>query len=173
MAAPPTSLEELATRFGHYRWVEQRLFEILGGWVPAVAEPESKLLLRSHAFRHAWYSQLWEDRLPRTAHLHPDCVTAESLGAGQVLGVLAGMDATADRLSATYEVVLPHLLDVYRSVSAPEPLARWLRIVMGELGVEMSEGIALTAKLGGTGGPDVATVRAAVEEGGGLRFAFP
>ena len=38
-------VEETAKRVGHYKWVELKLFEALGGWVATVPELDIKLRL--------------------------------------------------------------------------------------------------------------------------------
>ena len=42
------SVEETARRVGNYKWVEMRLFEVLGGWVATVPELDVKLVLGRH-----------------------------------------------------------------------------------------------------------------------------
>ena len=39
------SVEESARRVGNYKWIEMRLFEVLGGWVATVPELDVKLRL--------------------------------------------------------------------------------------------------------------------------------
>ncbi len=39
------SVEETAKRVGNYKWIEMRLFEVLGGWVATVPEIDVKLRL--------------------------------------------------------------------------------------------------------------------------------
>ena len=40
-------VEETARRIGHYKWIETKLFEALGGWVATVPELDVKLRLGS------------------------------------------------------------------------------------------------------------------------------
>jgi hypothetical protein len=70
------SLEEGARRAGHYRWVELRLFEVLGGWVAGVPEVELKPWLSTRSYRHAWHAELWEQRLPELRGMDRDQLTA-------------------------------------------------------------------------------------------------
>ncbi len=41
-----------ARRAGAARWLDARLFEILGGWVAGVPEPEVKIALATQAGHH-------------------------------------------------------------------------------------------------------------------------
>jgi hypothetical protein len=61
---PGPSLESTATRLGGFRWVDLRLFEVVGGWVPDVPEPAVKRWLAGAARHHAWRADQWADRFP-------------------------------------------------------------------------------------------------------------
>ncbi|MET0882812.1 MAG: hypothetical protein ABWZ13_01565, partial [Acidimicrobiales bacterium] len=65
------SVEETAARVGHYKWIEMRLFEVLGGWVATVPEIDVKLRLGTHCYHHAWHSELWHKRLPELREMNP------------------------------------------------------------------------------------------------------
>ncbi|MBW3615381.1 MAG: hypothetical protein KY439_08755, partial [Actinobacteria bacterium] len=71
----PLSLEEAARRLGHYRWLEMRLFEVLGGWVGSVPQLDVKLRLGPHSLHHAWHAELWEERLPQWREMTPANLT--------------------------------------------------------------------------------------------------
>ena len=44
------TVEESARRVGNYKWIEMRLFEVLGGWVATVPELDVKMRARpAHA----------------------------------------------------------------------------------------------------------------------------
>ena len=58
------TVEESAARVGHYKWIEMRLFEVLGGWVATVPELDVKMRLGTHTYHHAWHAELWHKRLP-------------------------------------------------------------------------------------------------------------
>ena len=149
-----TSIEESARRLGHFRWVEQRLFEILGGWAPLLMEPEAKLILRSHSFRHAGYAEIWEKRLPRTAHLDPaEMLAPPRSSAAEILVELGSLRTTADRLKGTYEVVLPELMAGYETErpGQPAPVRRWVGVVLHEVAAEITEGRELMRALGMAG----------------------
>jgi hypothetical protein len=45
-------ITEAAHRIGALAWTEQRLFEVVGGWVPSTAEPDAKLLFARLSRHH-------------------------------------------------------------------------------------------------------------------------
>lgn len=96
--------------------VERRLFEVLGGWVPSVPEPEAKLLLRSHSFQHAWHAELWES-LDGAAQGRATTRDRDFSRVGSLVEGLPGVGpVTADRLRAVYQDVVPALLAAYQQL---------------------------------------------------------
>ena len=69
------TVEESARRVGHYKWIEMRLFEALGGWVATVPELDVKTMLGRHCYHHAWHAELWHKRLPELREMNPDRLT--------------------------------------------------------------------------------------------------
>jgi len=148
--APPvgSTLDELASRVGAFRWVEMRRFEILGGWVPTVPEPEVKLLLARHSVHHGWHAELLAECLPSTKDHDPERSTAPpSAALVDVLGRIAGETATLDRLVAAYQVLGPELIAAYdRLVDGLNPASdaaarRVLRVVLHEQVDHVTEGL--------------------------------
>jgi hypothetical protein len=66
---------ESAKRIGHYKWIEMKLFEALGGWVATVPELDVKMRLGTHCYHHAWHADLWHKRLPELREMNPDRLT--------------------------------------------------------------------------------------------------
>ena len=149
-------LLELARVVGGYRWLEGRLFEVLGGWVPTTPDPELKVLLDAHAHQHAWHAELWLARLPELRELHPDEVTAPARPAlAGVVDDLAGADDPVLRLVGAYRVVLPRLVTTYAAhLVRTAPVAdaaviRALRLVLADEQEAWRDGeAALQARLG-------------------------
>ncbi len=88
------SLEAAARLVGSYRWVERRLFEVLGSWVASEPVPEAQLLFDVYSQQHAWHAELFSDRLPAL-----DSVDAESL--------VVAPSAEVDRMFAVLAGVVP------------------------------------------------------------------
>ena len=113
------TIEESARRLGNFRWIEMRLFELLGGWVALTPEPEIKVWLADESRHHGWHSELLEERLPEVRDLSPERQTvapdAAFAALVEALGTVDGDRATIGRLTALTHVVLPHLTDAYRA----------------------------------------------------------
>jgi hypothetical protein len=134
------TLEDSARVAGHARWLETRLFEVLGSWVTVEADAAAKVLWSTHSRRHATAAQIWRDRQPRVAHLDRDALTVPAgPGVGALVDALAGLvepSATAARLVAVARVVEPRRLAAYgQRVDQAHPLAdgpvvRWARFLL-------------------------------------------
>lgn len=128
-------IEETARQLGHYRWIEMRLFEVLGGWATDVPETDVKLLLAEQAHHHAWHAELFGDRLPglpdRTVDDLTVAPTAELAG---FVEALERPDSTLERLVGVFRVLVPHKIAAYsahleRSSSvADAPVVRALEL---------------------------------------------
>jgi hypothetical protein len=150
----PTSLEESARLAGGHCWVEARLFEIAGAWVPTVPEAAARLLLDRHSRHHAWRSRQWRDRLPVLADVERDalCVAPEPAWE-RALERLAAADDTVGRLAGLYRAVVPRLATRYREHAARAgevsdgASRRTLSIVSADLAGDWQEGEALLENL--------------------------
>jgi hypothetical protein len=110
-------VEETAKRVGHYKWIEMRLFEVLGGWVATVPELDVKMRLGTHCYHHAWHSELWHKRLPELREMNPERLTLPPND-----GIVAFFDAmtepeapgeTIEKLVGVYRVLIPHKIAAY------------------------------------------------------------
>jgi hypothetical protein len=169
-------LDESARRFGLYAWVERRLFETLGQWIPTVSQPAAKVLLGSHCGHHAWHAALCEERLP----VLPGRPTAELVVPSN--GALVALfDALADppdaastleKLAGVYRVVLPRVLAAYHhhrdriDAEVDAPTARALALIIRDEENDRREGEALIGALAASAdlGEPVAARQAHLEE---------
>lgn len=114
-------LAVLGCRLGAARWVEHRLFEVVGRWASDDPCPAATILFAVLARRFAWHASLLADQLPVLAITDPDVLTTAPPGweaLGDALDAPAhGPQATAHRLVGLGRVVLPRLVVGY---------ARWL-----------------------------------------------
>ena len=110
-------VEESARRVGNYKWIEMRLFEVLGGWVATVPELDVKMVLGRHTYHHAWHAELWHKRLPELREMNPDRLTQPANDA-----FVTFMDAvrepeapehTIEKLVGVYRVLIPHKVAAY------------------------------------------------------------
>ncbi|MGH9244795.1 MAG: hypothetical protein ACRD29_10855 [Acidimicrobiales bacterium] len=150
--APPYSLEQSARRLGGMRWVEQRLFELLGAWAGDVPERAAKPILASHAAHHAWHTEVLADRLPVARGFDADDLTAPPDGS-----VVAALDAigepgpehTIERLVGVYRVLVPHLVGAYTehlarlTIVSDRPTIRWIRFIVDDESADLREGVSL------------------------------
>ncbi len=120
-----------------YRFVEARLFEILGGWVADEPTGEARLFFDAQSRQHAWHAQLFDERLPVFEGFDPDEVTGESFSAvSDVLDRLRAQGETLVRLAGLGRLVLPRLVTGYtvhieRAADvADASLVRALRLVL-------------------------------------------
>ena len=110
-------VEESARRVGHYKWVEMRLFEALGGWVATVPELDIKMRLGTHCYHHAWHSELWHKRLPELREMNPDrlCVPPNDEFVAFIDAVTEpeAPELTIEKLVGVYRVLIPHKIAAY------------------------------------------------------------
>lgn len=160
LEGPPT-LHDLARRLGGHRWVEERAFELLGGWASAVPEPEVKALFASHSYHHAWHAELLADCLPELAAVG----TRQSLAVApgpRVEAFFEGLaDAgggTLDKLVGVYRVLLPAVIGAYRrDLSAMNPVSdapaiRALELVLRDELFDQREGELVVGSPAGSAG---------------------
>lgn len=132
-------LLESARILGGYRWLEARLFEVLGGWVRSTEAPALKVLLDDHAHQHAWHAELWLARLPSLRELSPDEVTAPPSDAlAGAVDAVAAAPSAIERLVGVHRVLLPRLVTTYEShLARTDPVAdgavaRTLRLILAD-----------------------------------------
>jgi hypothetical protein len=110
-------VEESARRVGNYKWVEMRLFEVLGGWVATVPELDVKLVLGRHTYHHAWHAELWHKRLPELREMNPDRMTqppnAEFVRFMDAVREPEAPDQTIEKLVGVYRVLIPRKIAAY------------------------------------------------------------
>ncbi len=123
-------LEDSAGLVGHYRWMEHRLFETLGGWVTTEPVTEARLFYDVQSQQHQWHAALWEERLPVLDGFDPEQLTAAPTSEiDRLFSLLArGASAVDDRgpdlasphaggtllrLAGLGRVVLPRLIAGY------------------------------------------------------------
>ncbi|MBA3653210.1 MAG: hypothetical protein H0W70_03340 [Actinobacteria bacterium] len=135
-------VEETARRVGHYKWVEMRLFEALGGWVATVPELDVKLRLGTHCYKHAWHADLWNKRLPELREMNTERLTVppndEFVTFMDAITEPEGPDQTLEKLVGVYRVLIPHKIAAYTyhlnntSTITDAPTMRSLRFVLND-----------------------------------------
>jgi hypothetical protein len=133
------ALVDTARIVGGYVWLEERLFETLGGWVPSIAEAEAKLHLDADSHHHAWHASLWRERLPALAEFPAEQFVAPASPAMEALvAALRASAGTIERLVGAYRVLLPRQVGMYQhhreraSAITDGPVIRALDLVLAE-----------------------------------------
>jgi hypothetical protein len=133
-------VEESARRVGNYKWVEMRLFEVLGGWVATVPELDVKMRLGTHCYKHAWHADLWHKRLPELREMSPERLTVPAND--ELVAFIDAMtepeapDLTIEKLTGVYRVLIPRKIAAYTyhlngtSPITDAPTIRWLRFIL-------------------------------------------
>lgn len=135
----PLDLHATARRAGAARWLDARLFEIVGGWVAAVPEPEVKIALAAQSSHHGWHAALWGERLPSLHGVDPAAwVRPASTGVEEAVAKLAAAPSTIERLAGLHRCLLPRLAAAHTahlelaSVVADAAVIRTLRLVLAD-----------------------------------------
>ena len=109
-------VEETARRVGHYKWIEMKLFEALGGWIATVPELDVKMRLGTHCYHHAWHADLWHKRLPELREMNPERLTLPAPGMEEFVAAMTEPEApelTIEKLVGVYRVLIPHKIAAY------------------------------------------------------------
>src|SRR5919202_1654054 len=156
------TVEESARRVGHYKWIEMRLFEVLGGWVATVPELDVKTPLGRHCYHHAWHAELWHKRLPELREMNPDRLTRapnpEMEAFVAALTAPEAPDQTIEKLVGVYRVLLPRKIAAYTyhlnatSRITDAPTIRSLGFILDDELADWREGEVLLQSLIETGG---------------------
>jgi len=109
------SVEESAKRIRHYRYAEERMMRVMGGWIALTPELSAKLLLGRHVWDCAQHADLWGKRLPE---LRAPAQVSEPPNDAFVrfMDLLESAEEfgqTPERLVGVYGVLKPHLLATY------------------------------------------------------------
>jgi hypothetical protein len=192
------TLDETGRLVGGYAWVELRLFEVVGSWVPLVRDPEATAHLAAQSRHHAAHAETWLGHRPVVAGRDADDLVAPpTAGADLAIAALASgstapgpggngdgdrdeSGASIDRLAGLYRAVLPRLVASYAthldavSAIADPALRRSLRQVAAETvddwahGERVLQGLLASPDDVTRAGLAQAQVESALVAGGGL-----
>jgi hypothetical protein len=115
-------VQERARRIGTFRFVEVRLMETVAAWTPTTAEMEAKVLFGRHIWDYAQHAdalgrRMFELRQPAQQSRAP------APGYAALLDEVLALEATAVRLAALYDVLLPGVQRRYEEyVAAVDPV---------------------------------------------------
>jgi len=109
------SVDASARLIRHYRYVEERMMRMMGGWIALTPELPAKLLLGRHVWDCAQHADLWGRRLPelRTAAQQSEPANEAVVRFMDTLEGEEGYTETPERLAGIYRVLKPHLVSAY------------------------------------------------------------
>lgn len=144
--------EQTARRVGQYKWVEMKLFELLGGWAVVTGDvgDEVRVRLGAHCEHHAFHAEVWHRWLSTVRVPTPEHLTVAANPQVELffsaLGDPAEPDATIEKLVGLYRVVLPHLVAAYTAhlnatnEATDAPTVRALKLCLADSRNEWSDG---------------------------------
>jgi hypothetical protein len=109
------SVEASSRLIRHYRYVEERMMRILGGWIALTPEVPVKLLFGRHVWDCAQHADLWGRRLPelRSAAQQSEPANDRVVAFMDLLESRETPGATPERVTGVYRVLKPHLAALY------------------------------------------------------------
>ena len=109
------SVDDSARRIRNYRYAEERLMRVLGGWIALTPELPAKLLFGRHVWDCAQHADLWGRRLPELrAAAHESAPANDAMVAfTEMLESPEGPRQTLERIVGVYGVLKPHLVTIY------------------------------------------------------------
>jgi hypothetical protein len=150
------SVDASARRIRHYRYVEERMMRILGGWIALTPELPAKLLFGRHVWDCAQHADLWGKRLPelRAAAQQSEPANERIVAFMELLESRETPGATPERVAGVYRVLKPHLAAVYarhladaNAIYEP-PTRRILQRCLDEERRHVAAGALVLARLG-------------------------
>jgi hypothetical protein len=109
------SVEASAKLVRHYRYAEERMMRLLGGWIALTPELPVKLLFGRHVWDCAQHADLWGRRLPelRASAQESEPANDRMVAFMDLLESRETPAATPERVTGVYRVLKPHLAAVY------------------------------------------------------------
>ena len=155
--AEPVALHEVDRRVARFVWLEQRRFEVLGGWTATMADAVVKAMVATQSHHHAWHASLWATHLP---HRSGDAVPGPGpipAGLEDFVEDLRGSHDALERLVGAYRVVAVHAVAAYTrqlelaTAVSDAAVARTCRIVLADQLDDWRQGEAVLQALLATG----------------------
>jgi hypothetical protein len=174
------SVDASARLIRHYRYAEERMMRIMGGWIALTPELPAKLLLGRHVWDCAQHADRWGRRLPelRSPAQRSEPPNDAFVRFVDMVERPEARHETAKRLAGVYAVLKPHLVAAYeqhrvRANPIYEPPTR--RILEAVIADERRHVAAGAVVLRHLGGADADTwtreLRAALAAAGGVTGA--
>ena len=150
------SVEASARTIRHYRYAEERMMRILGGWMALTPELPAKLVFGRHVWDCAQHADLLGKRLPelRAPAQQSEPPNERFVRFMNRLESPEQPDRTPERLLGVYRVLKPHLIVAYeRHLATANPIyepptRRILERLVAEERRHVAAGLAVWRRLG-------------------------
>jgi hypothetical protein len=119
------SVDDSARRIRNYRYAEERVMRVLGGWIALTPELPAKLLFGRHVWDCAQHADAWGRRLPelRAPAQASEPANDAIVAFMRLLETPEGPRQTLERVAGVYTVLKPHLVTVYaRHLASANPV---------------------------------------------------
>jgi hypothetical protein len=151
------SVEVSARLIRHYRYVEERMMRLLGGWIALTPEVPVKLLFGRHVWDCAQHADAWGKRLPelRSPAQQSEPANDQVVAFMDLLQSCQTPETTPERVTGLYRVLKPHLAAVYARHLADAngiyepPTRRILQRCLDEERRHIAAGALIVDRLGG------------------------
>jgi hypothetical protein len=150
------SVDDSAKLLRHYRYVEERMMRLLGGWIALTPEIPVKLLFGRHVWDCAQHADLWGRRLPelRSPAQRSEPANERVIAFMDLVESRETPGATPERVTGVYRVLKPHLAAIYAAHLADAngiyepPTRRILQRCLDEERRHIAAGALIVARLG-------------------------
>jgi hypothetical protein len=160
-------VEASAKLIRHYRYAEERLMRVMGGWIALTPELPAKLVLGRHVWECAQHADAWGRRLPelRSPAQQSEPPNDAFVRFMNLLDTVDGPRQSVERLTGVYRVLKPHLAAVYawhlartNPVYEP-PTRRILARCLGEERRHIAAGVTVLTRLAVSGSTEEGRAR--------------
>jgi len=170
------SVEASARTIRYYRYAEERMMRIVGGWIALTPELPAKLVFGRHVWDCAQHTDLLGRRLPelRSPAQQSEPPNERFVRFMDRLESPAERDQTPQRLLGVYRVLKPHLIAAYElhlRTASPiyePPTCRILERLVAEERRHVAAGLAVWRHLGAHSAEWVSEVGDALVAAGGI-----
>lgn len=109
------SVEDSSRLIRNYRYVEERMMRLLGGWIALTPEVPVKLLFGRHVWDCAQHADVWGKRLPelRAPAQQSEAANDRVVAFMDLIESRETPAATPERVAGVYRVLKPHLAAAY------------------------------------------------------------
>ena len=146
-------IDEAEKFLGHVAWLEGRLFEAVGSWVPSTTDPGLTLVFGRQSRRYGWHVELIDPVRPRTRDHDPDPSSPLDATWRQLVARLLAATDPDTRVGRLRDVLERSVACYEEHVAAMRPLRdgpglRVVGLVLDDNRRHLAEVVALDERVG-------------------------